>query len=171
MVYVDLATGNRINFLPNTQAGVRHPVSLFAASDALYIADFADIFGSSNGTIYKVSMTTTVPGAINVCIARIRRNGGVRRASSAFGVTEQRSTARQQQTAGTLRKLRKLRNAETQRGFVTLRRASRNPGSFFDFSCRSQRFSGFSALLSVPAGAVAGTSQNSRRAIDPRTTL
>ena len=69
VVYVDLATGNRINFLPNTQSGVSHPVSMFASSDALYIADFADIFGRNNGKIYKVSMTTVPEPSTFVLLA------------------------------------------------------------------------------------------------------
>jgi len=84
VVYVDLATGDRINFLPNTQAGVSHPVSLFASNDALYIADFADIFGSNNGTIYKVSMTTTVPEPSTFALLALG-------ATVVFGVRRRRS--------------------------------------------------------------------------------
>ena len=88
VAYVDFVTGAYYDFLPNTQTGVSHPVSMFATNDALYIANFDDIFDTNNGTIYRVSVSTTVPepssfalfavGVVVVVGVRRQRVRGVR---------------------------------------------------------------------------------------------
>jgi glucose/arabinose dehydrogenase len=62
VVYVDAATGNYFDFIPNSQDGISHPMSLLATSDALYIADMSTVGmdgQESLGAIYRVSVITT----------------------------------------------------------------------------------------------------------------
>ncbi|MEP6763447.1 MAG: PEP-CTERM sorting domain-containing protein [Gemmatimonadaceae bacterium] len=69
VIYVDAATGNYFDFLPNSQPGLNHPVSLFAGSDGLYIADLGSIVGGTPGAIYRVSVAaTTVPEPATVAL-------------------------------------------------------------------------------------------------------
>ena len=88
VAYVDFATGTYYDFLPNTQAGVSHPVSMFATNDALYIADLGNIFGANAGTIYRVGVTTTVPEPSTFVLLAFG-------ATMVFGVRRTRSRRRQ----------------------------------------------------------------------------